>query len=146
MNMERCILGAWCRMVLVDISHWHHIRNIILRSSSPSREDICRCGTSAGNGVGHKTEGDCMARDTHARSRCSSTGCICACHTGVSGRDERARTFEKSFNERYTFGHFFSHLASSALVVNLAQAISLSMCPQRHLTIVVSEHGGQGPE
>lgn len=44
-----------------------------------------------------------------------------------------------------TFVHFFSHLASSALVVNVAQGISLSICPHRQRTKVVKGQGGQAP-
>jgi hypothetical protein len=45
----------------------------------------------------------------------------------------------------HTFVHFFSHLASSALVVRSWQDISRSMLPHLHLTIVVRRHTGHGP-
>lgn len=45
----------------------------------------------------------------------------------------------------HTFVHLFSHLASSALVVRSWQAISRSMLPHLHLTIVVRGHTGHGP-
>lgn len=44
-----------------------------------------------------------------------------------------------------TLVHFFPHLASSALVVNDAQSISLSIWPQRQRTEVVKGQAGQGP-
>lgn len=41
--------------------------------------------------------------------------------------------------------HFFSHLASSALLVNFWQGNSLSIWPHRHRTFVVNGQGGHGP-
>ena len=45
----------------------------------------------------------------------------------------------------HTFVHFFSHLASSALVVRSWQAISRSILPHLHLTIVVWGQGEHDP-
>lgn len=49
------------------------------------------------------------------------------------------------FPQDLFFIHLFSHRASSAFDIKSLQAISLSMFPQRHLTLVIKSQTGQSP-